>query len=410
MKRLFILAIACNVFMVSAQHETGVGARAFALANNHVALSSGIADLYWNPATLAFSVSREFQASLYGTKLSSTSDFFGNSASKDLQRFKLGNAGFSFALPTIRGGMSIAGAYSNPWILDDAYVFSGRYLLIDSLYSVNRSYRGFGSLNYWTMGFGMQIIRNLGIGVSASLVTGKEAAEVYLRKLSLDDPASDPFIDDYQSDNSYVGYDLRAGLFYKSGIFNAGMRLIAPQVVRYKDYLNGTYGNEPLDATDKYVLYSSYKGALGISAVLPFLTVTAEVRSTLPYDYLFPIEDISGSQSGHFKTGGGIGIEVPLIFMPVIVRAGYSYDQFDLHPWVSDFIEQPDDVRNIEWSDNGMEVNRDLHRIGAGLGYTTASMAFDISYGFSTWGITTKRNLEQIYLLHRVLASFAVRF
>jgi len=82
----------------------------------------------------------------------------------------------------------------------------------------------------------------------------------------------------------------------------------------------------------------------------------------------------------------------------------------DLHPWVYDYLEPYENKRTIDWSDNGMKVNRNLHRIGAGFGITTASTSFDLSYGFSTWGITTKSHLEQIYVRHRVLASMAVRF
>ena len=99
------------------QAESGTGARAFALANNHTALSSGVADLYWNPAALSFSVTREFQFSFYGFRLGSESNYFGNIEDDDLQRFRVGSAGFSIALPTTQGGMSFAGSYSNSWVI-----------------------------------------------------------------------------------------------------------------------------------------------------------------------------------------------------------------------------------------------------------------------------------------------------
>ncbi|MBN1575564.1 MAG: hypothetical protein JW913_03375 [Chitinispirillaceae bacterium] len=388
--------------------ETGVGARAYALSNNHTALSSGVSDLYWNPAALSFSVSREFQISLYGMKLSSMSQFSGNESPDNLQRFRFGNAGFSFALPTTRGGISIAGSYSNPVILDDVFRFSGP---TGNNTSVERIYRATGNLNYWTTGFGLQIVKNLGIGLAASFVNGRSTAEPYYLVNDYNLFTSVSPTDDYTSDGKYFGYDIRAGVFYKSKMIHAGMRIVAPQVIRHIDYLNGVYDDFPIDATDKWNMYSSYRGAVGVSALFPFVTITAELRSTAPYDLLFPLEKIH-SQAGEYKYGGGIGAEVPLVVLPVIFRAGYSYDNLDLHPFIYDFVTQPDNTRDFDWSDGGMEVIRNLHRLSAGLGYTTARMSFDLSYGLSTYGILTSgvNKLEQLYLLHRVLTSFAIRF
>jgi len=393
-----------------AQQETGVGARALALGNNHAALSSGVADLYWNPGALGFSVSREFQASLYGVKLSSTSDFFRTARDESLQRFRMGNAGFSFAVPATRGGMSFAFSYSNPVILDDVFKFQGSYGLEGEEYSAERSQRGSGNLNYWTGGFGIQVVENLSLGLAASLVTGRESADMWYRLDCESDPDIEPVLDDYSSVRRYAGYDLRAGVLYSTKLFNAGLRFVAPQILRYRDRLDGIYDNESIDATDKYRIYSSYKGALGAAVTLPFITVSAEARSTMPFGYLFPVEDMDNSQASIFKNGVGAGVEVPLVAIPLILRAGYSFDMLDLHPWVYDYLEPYENKRTIDWSDNGMKVNRNLHRIGAGFGITTASTSFDLSYGFSTWGITTKSHLEQIYVRHRVLASMAVRF
>jgi hypothetical protein len=406
MKRL-LFATFLGAALISAaqgQMETGVGARAFGLANNHTALSSGSSDLFWNPGAMGFSVSREFQASLYGIRLSSSSDFFKTVTEDDLQRFRIGNAGFLFAIPASRGGMSIAASYSNPVILDDVYRFSGSYSIDDTTYFSRRSFRTTGNLNYWTGGLGLQIAKNLGAGIAASLVTGRGSSIATLANQT-------ETIDDYTTDGRYVGYDLRAGLMYKFSKVSIGARFTVPQVIRYSEFASGTYDGEYIDETTDYNMYSSYKGALGVSALLPFFTVTAEVRTTLPYDYLFPVENIpDNSQAGYFKTGAGIGIEVPLVVAPFIVRAGYSYDDFDLNPFVYDFVTIPDNERDFDWSDNGVKVNRNLNRITAGIGYTTASTSFDLSYGFSTWGLTTNHNLVQTYKLHRLLASFAIRF
>ena len=114
--------------------------------------------------------------------------------------------------------------------------------------------------------------------------------------------------------------------------------------------------------------------------------------------------------------GGGVDLcrrlrsDAVTTHVPLILRVGYSFDDLDLNPYIYDFVTYSDNVREFDWSDGGMKVNRDLNRISGGIGYTTQSMSFDLSYGYSTWGITTNRNLKQTYQLHRVLASFAVRF
>jgi hypothetical protein len=396
-------------------YETGVGARAFALANNHTALSAGVSDLYWNPGALSFSVTREFQASLYGVKLIDNTDFFGNSSDDDLQRFRLGNAGFSFALPTNRGGMSFAASYSNPITLDDIADFSGTYELNDSIVDVReRTGRTTGNLNFWTIGFGIQIAHNLGLGIATSIVSGKSTTDFFLDKYITHPATSFSTYDNYQSEGNYFGYDIRAGIFYKTERLQTGVRLVLPRLLRYDYLFQGIADDTLYDYTDKYAMYSSYSGSWGVSVLLPYVTVTTEVRTTLPYDYLFPIEKIPDDcQAGYFKSGAGIGIEVPLVVAPAIVRVGYSCDEVDLHPWMYDYLENGDFTGNVAdfyWSDDGMKVNRLLHKISCGIGFTTATTSLDIAYGFSTWGITTRRNLEQTYYHHRVLASFAVRF
>lgn len=392
--------------------ETGTGARALALANNHTALSTGVADLYWNPAALAFSVSREMQFSLYGIKLNNESRYFGNTQTDDLQRFHIGSAGLSIALPTSRGGLSIAGSYSNPVNLDDIFRFSGTSYYHDTISEATRTYRVSGNLNYWSAGFGLQIAPNFGMGLATSLITGKGTGESFLDKKEIASSNDTIFdYDNFTTEGKYVGFDLRAGLFYKTKIISAGARLVFPEVIRYRDYANGTYRNDYIDATDTYTMFAPYKGAAGVSMTLPFFTVAAEVRLTLPFDYLFPDKKIpDNSQASSFKTGAGIGIEVPLVVAPVIVRAGYSYDDLDLHPYAYDFVSQPNNVNEFDWSDGGMTVTRNLNRVSAGIGYVTESMSFDLSYGFSTWGITTNVNLKQLYQQHRILASVAVRF
>jgi len=404
----FTVCIVGALSHVYGQYDAGTGTRAAAMSNNHTALQSGVPDLYWNPGALAFSVTREFQVSLYGHSLNSNSTFFGTKEYDNIQRFRLANAGFSYALPASRGGMSIAGSYSNPIILDDAFNFSGSYISNDSLVHINdRMYHIMGNLDFWTLGFGIQVAPNFGIGMSAALVSGKsDAKDRFNKSFTLNDSYGS-FVSENSYEGTYTGFDARIGLLYKFEQFQTGVRLVLPRIMHFTETSSGTDGS----GSDEYRLYSSFSGAWGVSTQLPFCTVSAEVRSTLPYDFLFPIEDIpSDCQAGYFKTGGGAGVEIPLIVIPAVARFGYSYDELDLHPWVYDFIQEPHDTRTIDWSDNGIRVNRNLHRVSTGIGFTSATTSFDISYTFSTWGLTTNEILKQIYHMNRIFTSFTIRF
>ncbi|MCX7725560.1 MAG: hypothetical protein N2053_01795 [Chitinispirillaceae bacterium] len=415
---IFICLIVVMCVFSQYQYETGIGARAFSMGNNHVALTSGVVDLYWNPAALSFSMSRELQFSLYGIRIKSNSDFFGTSRGDYLQRFKLENAGFLFAVPTTKGGLSFALSFSNPIILDDVFSFSGNYYLNDSIVSVNRTFRNSGSLHYWSGGFGLQVAENLGAGISLSLVTGSSVTDGNISKSAIYNSENFIEIDDYGKEGSFLGYDIRGGLFYQLKSISLGLRVVAPQIIKYRDYVEGEYyytGEEDTinysyqDWTD-YNMYSSYKGAIGASFIFPYFTLATEIRGTLPYDFIFPVERIpENTQASRYKYGGGIGFEAPLVVIPVILRTGYSYDKFDLHPFV--YKERSSsNVNKIDWSDGGVKVSRNLHRICAGLGYVTSSTSFELSYSLATWGLITRGNLNQIYILHRVSSSFAIRF
>ncbi len=413
MKQILFPLLFVVITAVGAQDEAaqlrlmqpvGVGARAFALANNHVALSTGISDLFWNPAALSFAVTREFQASLYGIRTNSSSLFFDTGTDDVLQRFNMGNVGFSIALPTARGGLSFAFAYSNPIVFDGLSTFAGNYqdLYTGDIVSVDyNTVRNYGGLNYWTAGFGLQLAPNFGIGLSSSLVTGKEKTIDQFREVRSYDGGQQITLVDDRIIGRYLGYDIRAGLCFKTDIIDAGARITVPQVMRLKEEFN----DDPLE--DTYTMYSSWAGAIGISATLPFITVSTEVRGTLPYSFLFPEEDIpESSQAGHTKIGAGVGIEVPMIVAPFIFRAGYSLDEVDLHQYMYLF----ENEQEFNWSDGGVKVDRNRHQISAGVGYTTASTSFDLAYGFSTWGLITNTYLEETFNAHRILASFTIRF
>jgi hypothetical protein len=428
---IFLISIFTGIINISAEplvrivHQNGFGARSFALANNYVALSTDLSAVHWNPAGLSFSLAREFNISFDGIQLNGESSFFGTNVTDNLKRLKLASGGLMVALPSIQGGLTFAGTVHNSTTFDDLSVFKGDYTDVNNSYfSVDNSARNTGGLTYWSGAFGLQVAKNTGIGVAVSLISGKENVDEALNIIRDNSKYNYDYYDLINKiEGKYVGYDIKMGLLYKGDLVSAGARFSLPQRIRLTEQRIET-GNEPakdssgwylykykINETYKGRLYSSFAGAAGFSLTLPFVIVSTEGRVTLPFDYRFPSKDIpSGSQAAYYKFGGGVGLEVPLVKMPVLLRAGYSFDELDLHQYLIVY-DGGDSLFNDDvWSDDGIRVDKNKHQFTAGIGFFSSAVSFDISYGYSTWRLVKKESLTQDYNSHRIIASFALRY
>ncbi|HEX2957582.1 MAG TPA: hypothetical protein VHO70_12165, partial [Chitinispirillaceae bacterium] len=111
--------------------------------------------------------------------------------------------------------------------------------------------------------------------------------------------------------------------------------------------------------------------------------------------------------------GGGLGMEFPVPKMPVLVRAGYSIDEIDLHRFVFKYGKN-----KIAWGDDGFNIDKNRHQISTGVVFFSSSMSLDISYGYSMWEISKNfkygynydGNIKQDYSLHKIMTSLAIRF
>jgi hypothetical protein len=130
----------------------------------------------------------------------------------------------------------------------------------------------------------------------------------------------------------------------------------------------------------------------------------------MPYTLILPSEDIPEEvQARDYKFGAGIGLEVPLPSAPVVFRAGYSVDHYDLFPIIHKF-----EGEYIDW-EFGKEFSADglQHTVSAGAGVFTSGIGFEVSYGYQTWGILHERDdrtLKQRYENHRAAAALIYRY
>jgi hypothetical protein len=416
---LLLILIQLSNSEVRIAQNVGFGTRALSFGNNYVALSNDLSALYNNPAALGFLPVREVSLSLDGQQIGSTSLFYDNSFDNKLQRFRFSSLGIVNAFPTSRGGFTIAGAFYNPVVFDDISIYEKSF---GSDNSVSNTFKTSGGLSYWSGGFGVQIAKGLSAGFSGALVSGKDDFyQDYFKKV---DGQIDTTASLSKQSGSYLGYDLRAGLMYSlEGKANAGLRFVFPQRIHltnnYNDkyyntkYYMDNYGAESFHGQYDGEMYTSYSGALGFSVNLPFMIVSTEARATLPFSWVFPIGEIpENSQANYTKLGGGVGLEIPVIRTPLLIRLGYSYDELDLHQFAIQYTGD-----DIDWSDDGVSVDKNRQSFNAGIGIVTQNLTFDLSYGFQTWGIETidptivnSPVLHQDFFQNRVSASFALRY
>ena len=396
-------------------HTVGIGAKSYGMANNFVAVSNDQSALFYNPAGLAFVPAREFQISIDGLSQKSISEF---NNSKDysfpIQRPRMANIGYMHAFPTVQGGFTMSGALLCPVIFDESRKFTGTYLdKSNNVIRVSRELRSFGGLNYWDGGFGLQIAKGLGVGVSGAFVSGKEEGHTVFYQ-DTNGRIGDPYNDDYDQYyiRNYLGYDIRLGLMYNfSEHYAIGLRVNIPQTLWFSEEVSETYPHSPLEpeyiSESRGKLISSYSGAAGFSCMFPFLTASCEFRIRAPYSFVAPAENIPiESDAAKVKIGAGAGIEIPLILSTTLLRFGYSWDQYDTYP----FARKYSDEKNIYFDSEAKSAFIDSHLLTAGLGFIIKNVCLETAYGYNFWSLDTRGTLKENYNQQRLIVTFSIRF
>ncbi|MDR2728400.1 MAG: hypothetical protein LBB56_04650 [Chitinispirillales bacterium] len=376
-------------------NDVGVGVRALSFANNHTAVVNDLSAAYWNPAALAFLPVREFQVSIDGSRAYGTFDALRVSDYQD--RIRISSIGAMSAIPTVQGGLTIAAAYQNPYTFDEFSIYKYKgYRQDGSIYTGKAEFVTYGGLDNWSGSFGIQVAQGLSAGATVSLITGTERERVTF---------SD--VDEVELECKYMGLGLRAGLLYAPEEFlKLGMQISAPQSMRFKEKET----DDGIVSHDNGRVYRAPSGSLGAGITLPWVTIAFDGRFTMPYTFILPSEKIpENSQAKYFKLGGGIGVEAPLSFIPVVLRGGYSYDEYDLFSRVLKY-----DGETIDWGQR-YSVDKNLHTITAGVGVFTSGTGLELSYGYQTWATAYKGSdyympQKQNFSSHRVAAGFIVRY
>ncbi len=385
--------------------ETGIGARAMAMGNSYVALANDYSAVFWNPAGLGFTPVREIQIGIDGTRLQTQADFGSSGDDITKNRMRLSHAGMVRAVPASQGGLSYAVGFSSPINFDNTYSYFGSDTLIrehrssfygyydqnnniipDTLYPGNDLFYQevtnavYGQLRMINLAVGWQIGPGFSFGFSINPVFGSSHEMLRVISHRTEEKKRLLFQNSMETyRRSFHGMDARLGFMYRPiERISIGARFDLPQYIRMKldyEFVDSTYMSVLDQQSGVYTIKRPFSGAGGAAFVLPFGTLAVQGTFRAPF-----FEAAENSPQSYFRLGGSAGLEVPVPYIPVILRAGYKWQQFDWYPYLYgegavSHLAQPD----ID-SDNGEHT--------ASLGFAimfkdAAALEFAYSY-FST--------------------------
>jgi len=402
-KVIFMTACIAATAHATLVFQTGAGVRSFALANNYTAMPSGVSGLYFNPAALGFLSSSQASFSVDWINNLVNTAYFGTADSAGRQSVRILNAGLAMKVPTSVGGLGFGAAYQSPLSFADQLTYQGQYLQGGSLVQESKDYHAAGSLDFWSVGGGVQVAEGLSLGGSISLVTGREDVLVQYSRFT-NGIILDSVNDDYSAsiERDYLGFDFRVGVLYEpTKLFRIGLMIAVPAVERFSETDDESF--PLLDSTDSFTsngqLESSFSGALGVAVPLQFLTLAVDARFRAPYN-----GQPDNSDASRWRMGAGLGVEVPIRVIGLVARAGYSYDQFDPYEFLFKYDYSAADV--VPYT-----AVQDRQLVSGGLEYSpTRRVSFEAAYGYSFWKLSTDAVLLEMHHLHRVVVGMTIRY
>lgn len=175
------------------ENEEGFGTRALAMGGAYTALANDYSGIYWNPAGLGSIDKTGIYAELSHLQFSNDALYMGNLTSNNQGFTKLKSLGFVMPLPTNQGSFVIAGGFNRVLDYDDHLYFEGfgdvsngvKFDIEDDLGNIEEypfdqgvyrqeEVRSEGSLRQWSLGGAIALSPNFTIGLTTSLVHGKE--------------------------------------------------------------------------------------------------------------------------------------------------------------------------------------------------------------------------------------------
>jgi long-subunit fatty acid transport protein len=318
------------------QFGSSVGARSQAMGNTSVGIADDFSALFGNPAGLSQQKSFEFSVGLSSYGYGNDVTFFGNKMTDKKSAINLNNLGIVYPIATVRGGLTFAFGFGrvanyksvasfdgfNPkssivrsfspydgkpyeefdlltLSLQDANDLLNNHLpfkikladtlddflfpvLLDSVQQTARVLEG-GGLNNWSFGGGIDVAKNISVGVTLNIVSGsysyeREFIETDTRNIHQTFPVDlDHWIyrDNFKSDIS--GFNALIGFMYRNpGKMKIGATLRTPTVYEISETF-GEEGESMFDNNDNFT--ASNENKIEYKVITPMvLTVGISVQ------------------------------------------------------------------------------------------------------------------------------------
>ena len=415
---VIVSIIVCNSSALYAYGSAAVqmasDARAASMAGSYTAVASDLSALIYNPAGLAFVPVRQLSIAAEGMGQSTVSSFAGTAKNSSLMRLRIGQAGLIHAIPTERGGITLAVGFQSPYSFDDCVTTTGAFSAGSGRDSIYKAFKTLGELSFWSAGFGIQIAPGLGAGVAAALVSGSEQERSVFEK-RINGAIAAPAIDkdfDRQTERVYLGYDLRGGLLYAfNDIVKAGLMLSIPQMLFFWESVDESYPHSAFSGfTEKSTgtMYSAWNLALGAQTQLPFMTLSLDGHIRAPYMLSMPNENIpEQSPAALVHRGAGIGAEIPAGSW--VFRGGYAIEDVDFFKFVRIYDNRTDPVY---WDTDGLKADSYRQTGSGGIGYMAAggNVCIEAGYSHSWWILSTRSTAVENHAQDRFSLSLSFRY
>ena len=442
---------------------TGVGSRSLGMGNAYTGIANDFSAIYWNPAGLAQLQFSEFSLGLSYHNNADISTFFNVQEKYNSTSTNLNGLGLVYKIPTSKGSMVLAFGYDRQNNFASGMSFTGfnpgssiiqSYARNGSFYpsdlSDNIAYQLYladidtvtgrftspitgrvtqiakvvegGGLNNWSMGGGVDIAKDLSLGVTLTYLSGTYR---YDRNFAEEDRSHNwdayPYDFDRLSVDEFIEGDIsggnaKFGLLYRiPDRFRLGVAAKTPTSFTVKEtfgiaatsvFDNGD--SYPKDAPFKthgsgeYDVVTPWEFSAGVSVVLSDLLVSADFDYTDWTELKFENANADVmEQNRDMKTifrgapNYRVGLEYDLAKIGVRLRGGFMY-------FSSPYANDP--------------LAYDQKYITGGIGFLLGpSTMFDVAYARGWWE-TFRTNYDASSLTNEklttntVLATFSYRF
>lgn len=325
--------------------EFGIGARAMGMGGTAISIVEDGTALYWNPAGLARIRATELMGTLSHKKMTTKTEFFGNSDDAEVSETSFNSFSLSYPFPTYRGSWVVAFGINRVMSFDDDYIYEGfNNLPADTLYLGGRrekeSFWEDGGLTDWSFGTAIDISENTSIGGAFHYYNGSLASEwVYRAENTDNNPAYnwDYAEQTVKRDADIHGYSFNFGsIVTLNQYLSGGITIVSPMKLTIEGDKTTSYAGIGLDGNKVYFeddITLPYRFGFGISGYPPNMVIGLDVWYTdwTQMEYgsdKRTINDFDEERYGYrpyrSTTDITLGVEYLFSFYPARLRAGFA--------------------------------------------------------------------------------------